>query len=248
MDAPDAPRTRCVTLLIVPCILVVGLALAGCCPVCQTGWDGLGDLIQTPTPTPPPPTFTPVPTQGPLTLEGVSSPPEGKYLLVELGTIVDGEGKMPAIAIDFPGYRFDPEKGALEPFGPPLPPLPPQAWGYLGSGTGRRGDAGMGAASSLTVIDSVPYQAEVGVFTGAVRPDGFEGTRVVPVVLERVAEDGTLAALIDGERSILAPGGRWERVVEADVKQDDIDGHYVVTSFVVNNGWRARDSTSRGPE
>jgi hypothetical protein len=66
------------------------------------------------------------------------------------------------------------------------------------------------------------------------------------VILQLVSVEGRLAAAIDGERVILAPGESWERVVEADVTVEGGQGHFRVTSSVTNHGWLERSQLGEG--
>jgi hypothetical protein len=79
----------------------------------------------------------------------------------------------------------------------------------------------------------------VSIGTGATHSYG-EQLRSAPVTLVAVAADGTLVADIDGERVVLAPGGRWSRLVTADLVNEQFDGRYLITSSVTNYGWHDR--------
>jgi hypothetical protein len=168
-------------------------------------------------------------------------PPAGKYLFVEVWVHVDGTGKLPALMVDFPGYSFDPATGRLAPFfaEATLPQLQTSDWGFEGRGMSRSRAAGGGVSSGLEVIAGLPYTTTVSIGTGATHSYG-EQLRSAPVTLVAVAADGTLVADIDGERVVLAPGGRWSRLVTADLVNEQFDGRYLITSSVTNYGWHDR--------
>ncbi|MFL5807497.1 MAG: hypothetical protein ACJ8CR_37945 [Roseiflexaceae bacterium] len=166
-------------------------------------------------------------------------PPPGMYLFVELWNELGGSGNLPAIAIDFPGYSFDPVTGRLEPFFAPLPPLLSSDWGFIGDGMSRAGAAGGGISSGLRPLASLPYTTTIQIGTGAAGVYGEE-TRMALVVLLAADAAGTLIADIDGERVSLAPGRRWSRTVEADLVTETYNGRYRLTSSVANYGWHAR--------
>ncbi|MCL6432227.1 MAG: hypothetical protein K6V36_15430 [Anaerolineae bacterium] len=186
-------------------------------------------------PTPPPVTITPDPGLLP-----VGDAPGDRFLFVETRVIVEGTGALPRLMIDFPAYTFDPETRTLRSFrGDRGISLDRSAWGFVGQGTVRRGDAGGGAASQLLPIPQLPFTTTVGVFTGKAR-DGLEELRQVPVVLQSVNPQGSLMAFIDGRRVILGRGASWSQVIEADVPTPEGKGHYRVTSSVTNHGWLDR--------
>lgn len=171
----------------------------------------------------------------------VTQPPMGKYLFVELWTHVDGSGKLPALAVDFPEYEFDPTTGDLT----PLPPneqgwrLSSNDWGFNGRGTSRSGAAGAGAASSLYAIHSLPFTTTL--FVGAETPDGpYERLRDVTVVLRSITPGGTLTLEIDGVRELLSPGQSWSRIMTQRVSNSTFDGQYRITSSITNYGWNDR--------
>jgi hypothetical protein len=216
------PISRRVLLcLLLPALLTLG----ACTPPQATRTPPTAE----PTRTPPPP------------LAGVSQPPAGKYLFVEVWTTVGGTGHLPQLMIDFPTYRYNRESGALESYtGGANLDLGAGDWGLAGRGSSRGGDAGGGAASQLESIRELPYSTTVRIFTGQVGEMGMEDTRSAPVVVEAVDGEGRLMATIDGERVLLAPGEAWSRTVEADVSTREGKGHYVVTSVVTNYGWLER--------
>ena len=205
--------------------LLVAVPLAACAP-------GSTSAVSPATPQPPA-----TPTPG---LEGLARPPGDRLLFVEVWVHVEGTGHLPGLMIDFPGYRFDQKARVLKPFGPAtLPALAPGDWGFLGSGSSRGGAAGGGAASGLKPINELPHVTTIGIFTGEAKGH-LEELRQAEVILESVDAEGRLAASIDGERVLLAPGQSWERVVEADVTLEGGQGRYRVTSSVTNHGWLER--------
>ena len=101
--------------------------------------------------------------------DGLDTTLSGKYLFIQYWNNVAGTGKLPALAIDFPDYRFDPTTGTLSSFNPSQSiSLAQTDMGFIGHGTSRSGDAGTGAVSSLNTINQVPYSIDVAMFTGAV--------------------------------------------------------------------------------
>ena len=165
--------------------------------------------------------------------------PSDPYLFVELWLQVDGSGTLPRLCIDFPGYQFNPSTGVLEPFFGSLPQLQPTDLGFAGRGQSRTGAAGCGAASDLTAIASLPYTTTIAVGTGETTEYGAT-TRAAPVVLESVDQDGTLSATIDGEHVTLTAGAQWLNVAEADLVNNQFNGHYILTSWITNYGWQSR--------
>jgi hypothetical protein len=182
---------------------------------------------------------TPSPTQ-----EGSGTTSGGKYLFIEFWNHVSGSGTLPALAIDFPDYRFDPTTGTLSSFNPSQTiTLTPKAAGFLGRGTSRSEAAGTGAVSSLITIDQIPYSTEVHVFTGAVDPQAapnMEETRTVVLKILSVAEDGTISIELDGEVITLVPEQNWKQTIETDFKKGQYNGHLTLTSMLTNYGWQDR--------
>jgi hypothetical protein len=172
-------------------------------------------------------------------------------LFIEYWNHVTGTGTLPELAIDFPGYRFDPTTGTLSSFNPSQSiTLATTAKGFLGQGTSRSEAAGTGAYSSLTVIDQLPYSTEVGVFTGAVdlqAAPNMEETKAVTLKVLSVAEDGTVSVELDGQVITLAPEQIWTRTVETDFRKGQYNGHLILTSTLTNYGWqdRAKINTSQ---
>ncbi|MFN8567840.1 MAG: hypothetical protein U0Z44_10055 [Kouleothrix sp.] len=83
----------------------------------------------------------------------VAQPPPGTYLFVELWVEVRGTGTLPPLIVEAPGYQFNPPTGVLLPTLQPIPPLYPSSWGFAGHGTSRKGAAGSGTRSNLSVIN-----------------------------------------------------------------------------------------------
>jgi hypothetical protein len=168
----------------------------------------------------------------------------GKYLFVQYWNQVSGTGTLPALAIDFPDYRFDPDTGSLSSFNPSQAiTLPQGAWGFLGNGTSRSGDAGTGAVSSLDAIDQIPYSTNVAMFTGSFNPQAapnMEETKAVAVKILTVAADGDISIELNGQIITLEPGQSWTRTVEADVNEGRYNGHLTLTSTLTNYGWQER--------
>jgi hypothetical protein len=187
---------------------------------------------------------TPLPATPRSGLQSTTSTPSGKYLFVEFWNKVDGTGDLPAMAIDFPFYRFDPQTGSLKPFGPAKAfTLAPADVGFFGHGTSRSGAAGTGAASDLATISNLPYSTEIALPTGSIKTTSGlpqEEWRQADLKLLAVAEDGSLLLEIDGERVTLPPGEKWSHTTEADVNADKYNGHLVVTSSLANYGWQNR--------
>ena len=192
-----------------------------------------------PMPSTPPVTVTPDPR-----LVSMGDAPTDRFLFVELHVAVDGTGSLPRLMIDFPAYVFDAQSGTIRSFGDDRGfSLAPTAWGFVGEGSVRTGDAGGGAASRLTPIPQLPFTTTIGIFTGKAK-DGLEELRQAPVVLESVNAEGRLVALIDGRRVLLGPGASWSKVIEADVVTAEGRGHYRVTSSVTNRGWLDRSKVA----
>ncbi len=172
---------------------------------------------------------------------GLSQPPQGKYLFVEVWVKVEGTGRLPGLAIDFPGYSFDGATGVLKPsgFAQGFSSLAPTDWGYVGEGSSRQPSAGTGIGSQLTVLNRFPHMTTVRIGTGKTS-DNMEETRPTAVELLAVSADGKLTANIDGAKATLAPGESWSRVAEADLNAPPFNGRYKVTSTVTNYGWQDR--------
>ena len=169
----------------------------------------------------------------------VAHPPPGTYLFVELWVEVRGTGTLPPLIVEAPGYQFNPPTGVLLPTLQPIPPLYPSSWGFAGHGTSRKGTAGSGTRSSLSVIPTMPYSTTLAIGDGTAGPE-YEHTRTATVELLAADEDGVLLAQIDGARIELVPGGRWQKTVGADLKAAPYKGHYDVISSVTNYGWQVR--------
>jgi hypothetical protein len=188
--------------------------------------------------TPPPSATT---TSG---FDGLDRPPTGKYLFIQYWNRVDGTGKLPALAIDFPDYRFDPKTGTLSPFNPSRSiTLASTAWGFIGHGTSRSGDAGTGAVSSLDTIDQLTYSIDVAMFTGSVNLQtvpNMEETKPVGLKILAVAEDGTILIDLDNQTLKLAPGESWTQTVEAAVNEGQYTGLLTMISTLTNYGWQDR--------
>ncbi|HZY45261.1 MAG TPA: hypothetical protein VFF70_10975, partial [Anaerolineae bacterium] len=163
---------------------------------------------------------TPLP--GATKTSGLDGQPSGKYLFIQYWNKIDGTGTLPALAIDFPDYRFDPRTGELSSFNPNRSiTLASTAMGFIGHGTSRSGDAGTGAMSSLDTIDRLPYSIDVAMFTGSVNVQAvpnMEETKPVGLKILAVAEDGTISIELDHQTIKLAPGESWTRTVEAAIE------------------------------
>jgi hypothetical protein len=187
---------------------------------------------------------TPLPATPLAGFQGTTQPPSGKYLFVEFWNKVDGTGQLPAMAIDFPFYRFDSKTGSLRPFGSAKSfTLAPGDWGFFGHGTSRSGAAGTGAASDLATISNLPYSIEITLPAGSITTAaGFpqEEWRQANLELLAISTDGTLVFEIDGEQVTLPAGEKWSRATEADVNVDKYNGHLAITSSLTNYGWQDR--------
>jgi hypothetical protein len=194
---------------------------------------------------------TPLPPTPMADRQSTTQPPGGKYLFVEFWNKVDGTGKLPALAIDFPFYRFDPQAGSLKPFGPATAfTLAPADLGFFGHGTSRLGAAGTGAASGLDAISNLPYAIEIALPTGSIKTASDspqEDWRQAHLKLLAVSPDGTLRLEIDGKPVTLPAGEKWSRTTEADVNVDKYNGHLVVTSTLTNYGWQDRARLTGAP-
>jgi hypothetical protein len=194
---------------------------------------------------------TPLPPTPMADRQSTTQPPGGKYLFVEFWNKVDGTGTLPAMAIDFPFYRFDPQAGSLKPFGPATAfTLTPADLGFFGHGTSRSGAAGTGAASGLDTISNLPYSVAIALPTGSIKTaSGFpqEDWRQANLKLLAVSPDGTLTCEIDGERVTLPAGEKWSRTTKADVNAGQYNGRLVITSTLTNYGWQDRARLAAAP-
>jgi hypothetical protein len=188
---------------------------------------------------------TPIPATTPIAgFENISQPPTGKYLFIQYWNKVAGTGTLPALAIDFPDYRFDPQAGTLSPFVPGRSiTLASTAWGFIGHGMSRSGAAGTGAVSSLSTIDQLAYSIDVAKYTGAIDlqagPD-MEETKPIELKVLAVADDGSILIEIDNQTITLAVGESRTQTVEADVNEGPYTGHLSMTSTLTNYGWQDR--------
>lgn len=176
----------------------------------------------------------------PFALEGISQPPDDKYLFVELWVETRGTGELPMVMIDFPRYEYDLTTGTLEILtrGKDVS-LTPQDWGFVGQGESRSGAAGGGTSSILTPIRTVPFGTTISVFTGEMG-EYAEELRTVPVKILAVNADGHILTEIDNEQIMLGLGESWSNRVKANVKTEQFDGEIVVMSSVTNYGWNER--------
>ena len=192
-----------------------------------------------------------LPATPPAGLPSTVPAPGGKYLFVEFWNRVDGTGKLPAMAIDFPAYHFDTRTGSLKPFGPAQPfTLAPADWGFFGHGTSRAGAAGTGAVSDLAAISNLPTSIEIALPTGSIKTTSDlpqEEWRQANLQLLAVSTDGTLTLEIDGEPVTLPAGEKWSRTTEADVNVDPYNGQLVITSSLTNYGWQDRARLTGSP-
>jgi hypothetical protein len=194
---------------------------------------------------------TPLPATPPADLQSTVPASGGKYLFVEFWNRVDGTGKLPALAIDFPAYHFDAKTGSLMPFGPAQPFTLAQAdLGFFGHGTSRSGAAGTGAVSDLATISNLPYSIEIALPTGSIKTTSDfpqEEWRQANLKLLAVSSDGTLTFEIAGEQVTLLAGAKWSRTTEADVTADPYNGQLVITSSLTNYGWQDRARLTGSP-
>jgi hypothetical protein len=170
--------------------------------------------------------------------------PGGKYMFIQYWNSVTGTGTLPALAIDFPDYRFDQKTGTLSAFNPNQSiKLASTALGLIGHGTSRSGDAGTGAVSSLDTINHLPYSMDVLMFTGTINlkaGPNMEETKPVGLKILTVAEDGTISIRLGDKNIMLAPGQSWTQTVEADVHEGKYQGRLSLTSILTNYGWQDR--------
>lgn len=176
--------------------------------------------------------------------DGVSQPPEGKYLFVE--TWVDYEG--PGGLIDRPTYRFNPTSKILETgYRKDNFPMKEDDWGLIGEGQSIQVTGG-GIASHLIGINSLPITMTIQVFTGntitylAGQPNEYLVEEMIefPVIILFASAEGTLVVEIDGRPIVLAADERWSHVVETDVVRDGHKTHFRIESSLTNYGWLDR--------
>jgi hypothetical protein len=176
--------------------------------------------------------------------DGLDTTLGGKYLFIEYWNSISGTGTLPALAIDFPDYRFDPTTGVLSSFNPNQSiTLASTAMGFIGHGTSRSGDAGTGAVSSLDTINQLPFSIDIAQFTGAVNlqaAPNMEETKPVGLIILSVAEDGTISIELDRQEITLAVGQSWKQTTETDMHEGQYNGHLVMTSTLTNFGWQDR--------
>jgi hypothetical protein len=181
---------------------------------------------------------TPSPTQG-------SAPilSGGKYLFIEFWNHETGSGTLPMTAIDFPHYYFDPDNGTLSINASDSITLSTTDLGFIGIGTSLSEAAGMGAASGLTVIDLLPYSTKVYLYTRQADQQTvthMEETREVTLTLLSAAQNGTISIELDGQTMTLASGKSWMQTVEKDIRDNQYNGHLILTSTLTNHGWQDR--------
>ncbi len=174
-----------------------------------------------------PPAVTPVPTVAATpVIEAVLQPPEGKFFFVEIWVDYGELGPM----FEKPFYFFDPATKTIKAHYSAETFLP-EDWGFVGTGV-----SGMGAASGLTGVSSLPYENHINIFTGRSLWDVKE----IPIKLLAISVDGTLRLEIDGEPFLLGVGGKWEHSVET---EEDVGGQpqrYRIASSITNYGWLDR--------
>jgi hypothetical protein len=179
-----------------------------------------------------------------INLNGLDHPASGKYLFIQYWNNVTGTGTLPALAIDFPDYRFDPATGALSSFNPNLSiSLAPTALGFIGQGFSLSEAAGTGAVSHLDTIDQLPYSIEVQMFTGSINLQGgpnMEETKPVVLSVLSIAEDGTISIRLGDQTITLAPGKSWTKTMQANVNQGKYKGNLTMTTTLTNFGWQDR--------
>jgi len=178
------------------------------------------------------PTKTAVPIP---TLKGIQHPREGKYIFIELETVIKGTGILPPRNIDFPTYLFFPGDGELKPYPAPfgnVPRLSPDNLGFIGVSTKYEYPAGSGMASGLQSIDTLPIST------------GFMFVAVLLVV----SEDGSVEIVMNDQQRILGAGQyySWTKVVnhESTIVTDrdtlNFKGQYTYRHSVTNYGWNDR--------
>ncbi len=169
--------------------------------------------------------------------EAVERPLEGKYFFVEIWVHMDGV----SMTISRSLYSFDPITGALttrlnaEQF-------PLENWGFVGKGV-----SALGSARGLTIVSSLPYENNIGVFTGNLDEYGNPEFKEVPIKLLELSTDGKLSLEIDGQSFILAINEKWEHSDETDFIRDGIEHHYQITSSITNYGWFDRNRIQYAP-
>jgi hypothetical protein len=169
---------------------------------------------------------------------GVPQAPEGKYLFVQKWFKKEGTGW---------GFSWGPDRTHFYIFDPVLRILntktlregfnfEPTTWGFMGDAHTTQGNTGWQGRSVLDLIQVFPYKTEIEVFTGKVEGRS-EDLISIPVELLAVTAEGVLLVEIEDRCMVLAPNESWSRVVEADVVNEFLNGHLIITSLVTNYGW-----------
>jgi hypothetical protein len=194
---------------------------------------GCGAPVLSPTSTSTPESITVCPD-----FQGISQPPEGKYLFVQKWVKREATGW---------GFSWGLDRSHFYIFNPVLRILDthtkiiyldfkPTTWGLMGDGHSSQGDAGREYRSGVVLIQVFPYKTEIEVLTGKVEGNSASLTSI-PVELLAVTAEGVLLIEIEGRCMVLAPNESWSRVVEADVANEAANGHLIITSSVTNYGW-----------
>ncbi|MBI3537354.1 MAG: hypothetical protein HY070_07355 [Chloroflexi bacterium] len=162
--------------------------------------------------------------------------PTEKYLFVQYARTVEGSGRLPALAVDFPGYQFDANTGTLTlaAFPAPLVRLGATQIGLFGLAINRVGAAGTGGSSTLTPIEQLPYATSVPLFKEfANNAEVYEN---IALMLKALSADGSLQIEIAGESATLKSGGAWTRVIEKDATNPRGAAKISVTHTLTNYG------------
>lgn len=169
------------------------------------------------------------------------TPPNDKYLFMEIMLEFDGTGTLPMKFVDFPGYEYDSSSGMLKSHGRGEEiSLTPADWGFIGIGQKRSGDMGGGTASQLTTIDQLPFTVSAPIFDGKLG-EYAEEISYIPVTLLTISINGDVLVDIDGQQLMLPVGEKWEQMQEMTVSTERFDGNLFAAFSIINHGWNARD-------
>lgn len=169
-------------------------------------------------------------------IDGVTQPPQGKFFFVQMWTHYEGV----SMTISRPLYGFNPTTYVLD-TRLTANQFPPEKWGLIGKGV-----SAIGAGSGLVIVSSMPYETQMGTFTGNVN-NGTAEMKDVSIKILAISADGKLSLEIDGQPFILEVNEKWEYSNEANFMKDGLENHYQITSSITNYGWLDRSLIQFNP-